>query len=156
LRSWTFDLNLSKRMNRLCLALVKLHCCKVKVNGRGVRHCHEVRKSGIYVTAMLGMRICGYVDKSNRKSQSVFECKFCHSIIHADVNAPRNLKKRSLSCTISTLHVPCKYPSCPDKEFFRFFIKHGAEAFTCGIVTQVSLLPADPYFAGNLAQLKGH
>ena len=34
---------------------------------------------------------CGYTDKDNRKSQSVFECLICGHEQHADVNAARNI-----------------------------------------------------------------
>jgi hypothetical protein len=37
---------------------------------------------------------CGYVDKRNRTEQEKFHCKFCHTKLHADVNAPRNLVAR--------------------------------------------------------------
>lgn len=40
---------------------------------------------------------CGYIDKHNRKTQSEFECKFCGSKTHADVNGARNIKARSSS-----------------------------------------------------------
>jgi len=32
---------------------------------------------------------CGYVDKDNRKTQEEFECPFCSTGLHADVNAAR-------------------------------------------------------------------
>lgn len=32
---------------------------------------------------------CGYVEKTNRKSQSQFKCRFCGKSLHADVNAAR-------------------------------------------------------------------
>ena len=32
---------------------------------------------------------CGYADKKNRTSQSVFRCRFCGNKLHADVNAAR-------------------------------------------------------------------
>lgn len=35
---------------------------------------------------------CGYVEKTNRKSQAVFACRCCGHKIHADVNAARNLE----------------------------------------------------------------
>jgi len=37
---------------------------------------------------------CGYVAKTNRKSQSEFSCRACGHGIHADVNAARNLESR--------------------------------------------------------------
>ena len=38
---------------------------------------------------------CGYVSKSNRKSQKVFVCKFCGKKQNLDINASRNILKRS-------------------------------------------------------------
>ena len=35
---------------------------------------------------------CGFVSKTNRRSQSKFECRSCGHAIHADVNAARNLE----------------------------------------------------------------
>lgn len=37
---------------------------------------------------------CGHVEKSNRKSQSRFECKGCHFTLNADLNASRNIAFR--------------------------------------------------------------
>jgi putative transposase len=37
---------------------------------------------------------CGYTDKKNRKSQSVFKCKCCGYTGNADINASRNIKER--------------------------------------------------------------
>ena len=37
----------------------------------------------------------GYVSKSNRKSQKVFVCKFCGKKQNLDINASRNILKRS-------------------------------------------------------------
>jgi hypothetical protein len=99
--------------------------------------------------------VCVYVDRNNRKSQSVFECKFCHSIMHADVNAPRNLRQRSSLSNAFPLYMSHAnilrsltksfVDSLSDTER-KYHLRH-SEA--------VSLLSANPYFAGNLAQLKG-
>lgn len=37
---------------------------------------------------------CGYVSKKNRKSQPVFQCKFCGNKSHADVNAAKVVRDR--------------------------------------------------------------
>lgn len=34
---------------------------------------------------------CGYVDRRNRRAQAAFECLWCGSRMHADVNAARNI-----------------------------------------------------------------
>ena len=86
----------------------------------------------------------------------VVECKFCHSIIHADVNAPRNLMKRSsLPAPFSLYMSHANILRALTRSFLdslssterKHHLRHS---------DAVSLLPADPYFAGNLAQLKGH
>jgi IS605 OrfB family transposase len=38
---------------------------------------------------------CGYTDKANRPSQSVFECKQCGFHVHADFNSALNLRARA-------------------------------------------------------------
>ena len=46
---------------------------------------------------------CGYADAKNRVSQSRFECRFCNTRVHADVNAARVVRdRRSISASPST------------------------------------------------------
>ncbi|MGF1606247.1 MAG: RNA-guided endonuclease InsQ/TnpB family protein, partial [Rhodothalassiaceae bacterium] len=41
---------------------------------------------------------CGYVDKRHRTSQSTFRCLWCGNVMHADLNAARNIgERRALS-----------------------------------------------------------
>jgi putative transposase len=40
--------------------------------------------------------ICGYISRSNRKSQSQFKCKECNFTLNADLNAARNIKQNYL------------------------------------------------------------
>ena len=47
---------------------------------------------------------CGYVDAKNRVSQSRFECRFCNTRVHADVNAARVVcHRRSVASSPSTV-----------------------------------------------------
>ena len=39
---------------------------------------------------------CGHRERSNRKSQSEFQCKGCGSKAHADLNAARNIRAWAL------------------------------------------------------------
>lgn len=39
---------------------------------------------------------CGYKNKANRKSQSLFKCKKCGYQVNADFNGAKNIKKRFL------------------------------------------------------------
>jgi putative transposase len=38
--------------------------------------------------------LCHYVDARNRQSQSKFTCRWCGSVMHADVNAARSVNQR--------------------------------------------------------------
>ena len=40
---------------------------------------------------------CGHIEKSNRKSQSLFTCKRCSFNLNADLNASRNIKQNYLT-----------------------------------------------------------
>ena len=99
--------------------------------------------------------VCGYVDKNNRKSQSVFECKFCHSIMHADVNAPRNLRQRSSLSTAFPLYMSHANILRSLTKSFVDSLSDTERKYHLRHSDAVSLLSANPYFAGNLAQLKG-
>jgi putative transposase len=83
---------LSKRMNRLCTR-----------TGRRVlkgRLARLTERHGIAVTVVPAPYSsqqcsgCGYVHKTNRKSQSRFSCGFCGKKLHADVNASRTVASR--------------------------------------------------------------
>lgn len=83
---------LSKRMNRLCTR-----------TGRRVLKARLERltkRRGITVTAVQAPYSsqqccgCGYVHKTNRKSQARFQCGFCGKKLHADVNASRVVASR--------------------------------------------------------------
>lgn len=41
-----------------------------------------------------GCSKCGHVEKANRQSQSLFECKKCHFTLNADLNGSRNIALR--------------------------------------------------------------
>ena len=41
-----------------------------------------------------GCSKCGHVEKGNRKTQSLFECKKCHFTLNADLNGSRNIALR--------------------------------------------------------------
>jgi len=147
------NLNLSRRMNRLLSRFGKA-CIVAKLKSMeeefGIVTMYE---NPAYTSQQCS--VCGYVDKSNRKSQSVFECKFCHSIIHADVNAPRNLMKRSFLPAPFPLYMShanilraltkCFLDSLSSTER-KHHLRHS---------DAVSLLSANPYFTGDMAQLKG-
>ncbi len=75
--------------------------------------------------------------------------------MHADVNAPRNLSKRSSLVTALPLYMShANILRVLTKSFIdslssmerKYHLRHS---------DAVSLLSANPYFSGNLAQLKG-
>ena len=44
----------------------------------------------------IACHVCGYVDKENRQTQSLFKCVKCGHIDNADVNASKNIKGQDL------------------------------------------------------------
>lgn len=83
---------LSKRLNRLCTR-----------TGRRVLKARLARLTERHGIAVTGVPApyssqqcsgCGYVHKTNRKSQSRFACGFCGKKLHADVNASRTVASR--------------------------------------------------------------
>lgn len=83
---------LSRRMNRLCTR-----------TGRGVlkaRLARMTERRGVAVTVVSAPYSsqqccgCGYVHKTNRKTQIRFVCGFCGKKLHADVNASRVVASR--------------------------------------------------------------
>lgn len=83
---------LSKRMNRLCTRTGR-RVLKARLARLTERH-------GITVTAVPAPYSsqqccgCGYVHKTNRKTQARFHCGFCGKKLHADVNAARTVASR--------------------------------------------------------------
>ncbi|WP_369633276.1 zinc ribbon domain-containing protein [Mycobacteroides abscessus] len=83
---------LSKRMNRLCTRTGR-RVLEARLRRLTERH-------GIAVTAVQAPYSsqqcsgCGYVHKTNRKTQARFQCGFCGKKLHADVNASRTVASR--------------------------------------------------------------
>jgi putative transposase len=83
---------LSKRMNRLCTRTGR-RVLKARLQRLTERH-------GVTVTMVPAPYSsqqccgCGYVRKTNRKSQARFVCGFCGKKLHADVNASRVVASR--------------------------------------------------------------
>lgn len=48
---------------------------------------------------------CGYVDKLNRNGER-FQCRHCGHVLHADVNAGRNLRSRRSAPGLASRHTP--------------------------------------------------
>jgi len=83
---------LSRRMNRLCTRTGR-RVLKARLQRLTERH-------GVAVTVVPAPYSsqqcsgCGYVHKTNRKTQSRFVCGFCGKKLHADVNASRTVASR--------------------------------------------------------------
>ncbi len=141
--------DLSRRMNRLLSRFGKAaETAKLKSLGE---------MYGIVITetnpaySSQECSACGYVDKKNRKSQSVFECRCCNTGIHADVNGARNHLARSSGKAINVYKskkavlrvLTERFLSCLERSSQRLHSK------------AKGLLPGNPYYAGVLAQSKG-
>lgn len=140
--------NLSRRMNRLLSLFGKAIITKKLTDIQ--------EKFGITITetnpaySSQECSVCGYVDKDNRLSQSVFKCKCCNSGIHADVNAGRNLRKRSSLPGIDIY----KSKSAVLRILTGRFLSD-AERIPRLYRKANDLLPVNPYFKDALAQSKG-
>jgi IS605 OrfB family transposase len=64
-------------------------CIQYKAEARG---CGVVMVNPKYTSQ--GCSKCGHVEKANRKSQSLFECKRCGHSLNADLNGSRNIALR--------------------------------------------------------------
>ncbi len=90
-RLWFQSPRLSRRMNRLV----------TNAGRRVVEHklADLTERFGIeieYINPAYSSQecsACGYVDRKNRAGER-FECRWCGKKVHADVNAPRNLRSR--------------------------------------------------------------
>ena len=50
--------------------------------------------------------VCGYISRSNRKSQAIFKCKHCGFSLDADLNASRNIRQNYLDAICSPSSAP--------------------------------------------------
>jgi putative transposase len=84
--------HLSRRMNRLVQTSGR-RAVKQKLQDLKERYGIEI----VAVNAAYSSQSCaecGYVDRKNRTGEE-FRCRWCGRSVHADVNAPRNLRQRS-------------------------------------------------------------
>ena len=79
---------LSKRMNRLISRFGKA-AVTAKLKSLDEMHGIAITETNPAYSSQ-ECSVCGYMDRTNRKSQSEFECKCCNTGIHADVNGARN------------------------------------------------------------------
>jgi putative transposase len=151
--------NLSRRMNRLLSRFGKGILTK-KLSSVSETYGIKITETNPAYSSQ-ECSICGYVDKNNRKSQSVFSCECCDETIHVDVNAARKHAARSsggmninlikqlvLGIVVQRfLQKLALLNTHADKDFERLFKRYDSLA--------KGLLPGNPYFVGYRAQLKG-
>lgn len=86
---------------------------------------------------------CGYVEKTNRKSQARFVCRCCGHKIHADVNAARNLEGGRSAFDRSARHTKA--------DSLRLTVSRHLERLTArGRVTSAGPHGKNRYFSGFL------
>ena len=90
---FTSSPNLSKRMNRLVQNFGKRFVKEKLDRFRELYGIEVVEVNPAYSSKECSS--CGYVDNKNRKDTHTFECKACGRKINAQVNASRNLLRRS-------------------------------------------------------------
>src|SRR5438105_1183282 len=67
---------------------------------------YKARRAGVafvqvdpaYTSQTCSQPGCGYVDRTNRRTQAVFSCGRCGFVWHADHNAARNIAQRGVTC----------------------------------------------------------
>lgn len=152
--------NLSRRMNRLLSRFGK-GLLRKKLYSLSETHRIKITETNPAYSSQ-ECCVCGYVDKDNRKSQSVFKCKCCDETIHADVNAARNHAARSSGEGINIYLTKQFALGIVVQRFLRklaLLSKHadsGSERLPKRYDSLANgLLPDNPYFRGYPAQLKG-
>lgn len=152
--------NLSRRMNRLLSRFGKSILQK-KLSSLNVLYGIKITETNPAYSSQ-ECSVCGYVDKTNRKSQSVFKCKCCDVTIHADVNAARNHAARSSGDGMNIYSTRQFVLGIVVQRFVHklaLLCKHadnGSERLSQRYVSlAVGLLSANPYFRGYPAQPQG-
>jgi len=84
---------MSKRMNRL-INNFGLNVIKQKLNNLNENYGIIIKYNNPAYTSQ-ECSSCGYIDKNNRNTRDNFVCLHCGAKIHADVNAARNVIRRS-------------------------------------------------------------
>ena len=87
---------------------------------------------------------CGYVDKSNRKSQATFICGFCHKKQNSDVNAAKHLLFRSSKKLLSSIYT--KKAKILDELTKQFIERYSKQVYSCPAIL------SNPYFNRELIE----
>ena len=126
---------LSKRLNRLIGNFGK-SIVKAKLNDFSEKYGVTIEEVNPAYTSQT-CSSCDYVDKKNRRSQSVFICACCGLKLHADINAARCIDTRS-SSSIANIYKSKAF--ILDKLVTRF-IERQASHYSLAKITQ-----CNPYF----------
>lgn len=126
---------LSKRLNRLIGNFGK-SIVKAKLNDFSEKYETTIEEVNPAYTSQT-CSSCDYVDKKNRRSQSVFICACCGLKLHADINAARCIDTRS-SSSIANIYKSKAF--ILDKLVTRF-IERQASHYSLAKITQ-----CNPYF----------
>jgi len=91
------------------------------------------------LTFIGGLSKCGYIDSRNRKDTHTFECKACGKKINAQVNASRNLLRRS---SLKEFF----FADLPKKKVLKILVKKYLERLKGCWSADLELLKSNPYF----------
>ena len=144
--------NLSKRFNRLISRFGKS-----QVNAKLKSLSEEYGIVIVETNASYSSKecsVCGYVDKDNRKTQGEFECKFCSTGLHADVNAARVHLARS-SCKVTDIYKSKKAVLHILVRNFLSTLSDMERKFCMPCSKAMGLLSGNPYFRKVLHSPKG-
>jgi putative transposase len=143
---------LSRRMNRLVSRFGK-SVIKAKLTSLSEEYGIVITESNAAYSSQ-ECSVCGYVDRKNRKDQAVFECRFCGTGLHADVNAARNHLARS-SCGVIDIYRGKKAVLHTLVSRFLSVLPDMEQKFGMPNSKAKDLLSGNPYFKEALAQSEG-
>ena len=144
--------NLTKRMNRLVRVFGKgLIKAKLKPLNEefGIK---VVEVNPAYTSKQCS--VCGYIDRGNRRIQEIFKCKFCNTVLHADVNGARNHLIRSSDRVINIYRSKKAVLRILVERFLKGLSK-AERKYGMPHSKAKALLSGNSYFKSSLAQAKG-
>jgi len=129
---------LSKRLNRVLSKFGKLIITK-KLNALYEEYGIKIIEINPAYTSQTCSN-CGYVSKTNRKTQATFICGFCNKKQNSDINAAKNILLRC-SQEIGSIYI--KKRKVLD-ELVNLFIERHPRVYSCPVVV------SNPYFKNKL------
>ncbi|MEK7483991.1 MAG: transposase, partial [Planctomycetota bacterium] len=130
---------LSKTMNRLLSHFGK---GIIREKLQSIQEVYKIKITSVCAAyTSLTCSKCGYIDKKNRRTQSLFYCQYCHRKLQADVNGARNVLLRSSQEDLGSIWLR---RSEILKKLVIQFLKRNPRAHSCA----PRLLDLNPYFKG--------